>query len=198
MSNGVKICFLPLAALGFIIEPPQPAVAPLGTNATFRCAAVGNVFWSIQNLQVVRMVQASIFALNFIFVPLPTPSQSEVIITATPINNGTMVECIVEEQSGGAILNRSRIVTLQVIGESDSFFVHKMISSLCHSPTNHVGNQSPGKHYYCRHFPYVLTCTASITPRGQNIFLRITWPQLSSEVVFTDDGVDIIIPPWFL
>ena len=52
-----------------------------------------------------------------IFVPLSIPFHSEVIIAATETNNGTRVQCLVEEEGDIRILNRSNVVTLLVVGE---------------------------------------------------------------------------------
>lgn len=66
--------------------------------------------------------QVDSFAGSNIFVPLSTPSHSEVIITATVANNGSYVRCFVEEFGKLAVLNCSGNATLKVYGEFSSHF----------------------------------------------------------------------------
>ena len=93
-------------------------VAPLNSNASFQCTANGSVFWNINGGQVTSPEVAQSFATFDIFAPLSTPYHSEVIINATERNNGTEVQCLVEEEGNIRVLDRSEVVTLQVFGES--------------------------------------------------------------------------------
>lgn len=104
------------AGLGHILESPEPAVVPLGANASFTCSAVGSVFWAINSGQVQSLSQVQHLATLNIFVPLSTPSTSEVVITASLVTNGTLVECLVEEEGDVAILNRTETVLIKVYG----------------------------------------------------------------------------------
>ena len=104
--------------LGEILEAPVSAVVPLGSNATFSCRVVGNVFWAINGLQISNTDFANAFAVSDIHVPLSTPNHSEVAVTATTANNGTTVRCFVEEYAGAlAILNSSATVLLKAYGK---------------------------------------------------------------------------------
>ena len=100
--------------VGVIISPPEPAVVPLGSIATFTCVATGNIVWSINSRLVVNQVIVDAFAkLSGVFVPLPTLNHSVVTINATLQNNGTNVQCLVEDMKG-FLLNRSEAVQLLV------------------------------------------------------------------------------------
>lgn len=94
-------------------------MAPLGSTASFTCTAVGDVFWSVNGLQVLSQSSVDLFAASNIFVPLPTPVSSIVnVTTRTGNNNGTSYQCLVEQAPALAVLNMSAIVTLLVYGES--------------------------------------------------------------------------------
>lgn len=119
----VILCFtFPCVGLGYIIQGPVNTSAPMGVNATFRCEAIGNIFWSLvageTGLQIQSMRLVDIFADILIFFPLSKPSPSEMFVTATSTNNGTTVQCSVEEFFGSlAILNTSEQANLLVYGE---------------------------------------------------------------------------------
>ena len=118
MVCHVRIISSPLCTvLGYIIESPESALVPLHTNISFTCSAVGNVFWSVNGLQVQTPRSVQAFANAGIFVPLPTSSVSGVTITASMSNNGTALECLVEEEGRVDILNQSGIVQMLAYGE---------------------------------------------------------------------------------
>ena len=92
---------------------------PLGSNASYSCTAIGNVFWRINERDVVGQIRVDNLARFNIFAPLPTANHSTVIITATPTNNSTLtsVQCRVEEVGGITLLNSSVTVGLLVYGK---------------------------------------------------------------------------------
>ena len=80
-----------------ISEPPLSTTAALGTNATFSCHGTGTVMWQINGTQVHDASQVSFFENLQVFVPLPRPSSSELIITATEVTNATLfIICVVD------------------------------------------------------------------------------------------------------
>lgn len=105
--------------LGFIVSAPEEAVVPLDSNASYSCAAIGNVFWRINDREVTGLSAVSDLAEFGIFAPLSTPNNSMVIITATLANNDSIsVQCRVEQEGTIDVLNRTEIVGLLVYGES--------------------------------------------------------------------------------
>ena len=109
-----------LAALGSILEAPVQTTAPLGANATFRCTVVGRIFWELDNVQILTEdLVAGQRGVNR-YVPLSTANHSEAVLTATFMNNGTVVQCHVEEfevVGPPLLLNSSEEVSLLVFGE---------------------------------------------------------------------------------
>lgn len=101
-----------------ILQPPVSAVVPVGARATFTCVAVGNVFWSFNDVQIATQTLVDLVATQFnVSVPLSTPNRSEVIVDASIANNGSTFQCLVEDPEIIPVLNRSAIVQLQVLGE---------------------------------------------------------------------------------
>ena len=101
-----------------ITQPPENTTAALGTNATFSCHGNGNVFWEIDGTQVVTEDLVQAFAEAEVYVLLPTPSVSQLIITATEANNFTRtIQCLVD--SGNVVVppEESDPVYLLVFGE---------------------------------------------------------------------------------
>ena len=91
--------------------------APLGTNATFSCRGVGRVLWQINGTQVQDASQVPNFESILVYVPLPRPSSSELIMTATEVTNSTlMIICMVDPGIGMGSLVRSDAVRLLVYG----------------------------------------------------------------------------------
>lgn len=70
-------------------------VAALGTNVTFTCIAVGTIFWSVNGAQIYTS-NVEVFEEVGIFVTLPQPDHSTVTIFATPTNNGSYLNCLVD------------------------------------------------------------------------------------------------------
>ena len=96
------------------------ATAPLGANATFRCTAVGRIFWEIDNVQI--LTEDLVAGQRGVdrFVPLSTVNHSEAVLTATLVNNGTVVQCHVKEfevVGPPLLLNSSEEVSLLVFGK---------------------------------------------------------------------------------
>ena len=100
-----------------ITQPPVSTTAALGTNATFTCRGDAEVFWSISGTQAVTPEVVPLFAQEQIYIPLPTQSYSELIITATADNNFTRpIRCLVALSSIDPPV-QSEIVHLLVYGE---------------------------------------------------------------------------------
>ena len=101
-----------------ITKPPESNTAALGTNATFTCRGNGEVFWEISGSQVQTEQQVQLFALEKVYVPLPTPSVSQLIMTATEMNNFTRtIQCVVDPGFGVGPYEESDPVHLLVYGE---------------------------------------------------------------------------------
>ena len=77
-----------------ITQPPESATVALNTNATFSCSRNGEVLWEISNIQIIAPVQVQQFADVKVFVPLPKPSFSELIVTATVNNEALKCETL--------------------------------------------------------------------------------------------------------
>ena len=108
-------------------------MVPLGSTASFTCRVVGDIFWAVNGLQVQSPNDIESFAGNNISVGLSTPNVSMVNVTlATVRNNGTTIECLVEESGKVDILNRSEVVTLTVYGELCDMLraIHRHMPSL--------------------------------------------------------------------
>ena len=102
-----------------ITQPPVSTTAALGTNATFSCCGTGMVLWQINGTQVRDASQVPVFENVQVFVPLPRPSSSELIVTATGANNATlMIICLVDPGIGMGNLGMSEPVHLLVYGMS--------------------------------------------------------------------------------
>ena len=101
-----------------IIQPPVSTTAALDTNATFSCRGTDSVLWQINGIQVQDASQVPAFESVLVFVPLPRPSSSELIITATEVTNATLVIiCVVDPGIGMGDLIRSDEVQLLVYGK---------------------------------------------------------------------------------
>ena len=103
-----------------ITQAPEKVTAALGTNATFSCRGNGEVFWEIDGRQVTTDSQAVqlVFAEAGVYVPLPTPSVSELIMTATEMNNFTRtIRCVVDPGNVVVQAEKSELVRLTVFGE---------------------------------------------------------------------------------
>ena len=74
-----------------IIQPPVSTTAALGTNATFSCRGTDNVLWEINGTQIHDASQVPNFESILVYVPPPTLSSSELIVTATEVTNATLV-----------------------------------------------------------------------------------------------------------
>ena len=100
-----------------ITQPPVSTTAALGTNATFSCRGTGSVLWQINGTQVQDPLQLPAFESFLVYVPLPTPSSSELIVTATRVTNATLViVCVVDPGIGMGSLVMSDAVQLLVYG----------------------------------------------------------------------------------
>ena len=104
-------------AAQLITKPPDNITAALGTNATFSCRGNGDVFWEINGTQVHTEQQVQLFAQEKVYVPPPTPSVSQLIMTATEMNNFTRaIQCLVDPGVGVGPLEESDPVYLYVYG----------------------------------------------------------------------------------
>ena len=100
-----------------ISQPPVCTTAALGTNATFSCRGTGSVLWQINGTQVRDASQVPNFESILVYVPLPRPSSSELIVTATEGSNATLViTCVVDPGIGMGGEVRSDTVQLLVYG----------------------------------------------------------------------------------
>ena len=102
-----------------ITQPPVSTTAALGTNATFSCRGTGSVLWQINGTQVRDASQVPNFENAQVFVPLPTPTSSELIVTATEVTNASlMIICVVDPgvEIGNVVM--SDAVQLLVYGKS--------------------------------------------------------------------------------
>ena len=100
-----------------ISQPPVSTTAALGTNATFSCRGAGSVLWQINGTQIRDASQVPNFESILVFVPLPRPSSSELIVTATEVTNATLeIMCVVDPGIGLGDLVRSDTVQLLVYG----------------------------------------------------------------------------------
>ena len=90
----------------------------LGTNATFSCRGNGQVIWDISNTRVRTVDTVQSFAEVEVFVPLPTPNFSELIVKGTVENNFTRpIRCVVEPGNVLEANEESDAVYLLVYGE---------------------------------------------------------------------------------
>ena len=97
----------------------------LGTNATFSCRGNGQVVWDISNTQVRTPDVVQSFAEVEVYVPLPTPNFSELIVKGTVDNNFTRpIRCVVEPDNVLEANEESDAVYLLVYGE---FFSSNLI-----------------------------------------------------------------------
>ena len=116
--------------LGTILQAPESVQINEGGEATFTCRAVGNVVWSINGIQIVNQINAQSLALTGVIVPLSTPSQSTVNISAFDYLNGTTLQClVVDPDNMTAILSSSDTVQLLVLGKSRFCTVSRILSS---------------------------------------------------------------------
>ena len=103
-------------------QPPESTTAALGTNATFSCRGAGSVLWQINGTQVQDASQVPAFESILVYVPLPRPSSSELIMTATEVTNATlMIICVVDPGIGMGSLVRSEAVHLLVYGKFNMY-----------------------------------------------------------------------------
>ena len=103
-----------------ITQPPVSTTAALGTNATFSCRGTGrlSVLWRINGTQVRDASQLPAFESVLVFAPLPRPSSSELIVTATEVTNATLViVCEVDPGIGMGDIVMSEPVQLLVYGK---------------------------------------------------------------------------------
>ena len=111
---------LTLATAQLITRPPESTTAALGTNATFTCAGNGLVRWQVTGTQILTQEQVELFETDGVYVPLPTPNFSELIITASVKYNVTdpgAVVCQVDPGIGVGQVEKSDPVRLLVYGE---------------------------------------------------------------------------------
>ena len=102
-----------------ITQPPVSTIAALGTNATFSCHGTDSVHWWINGTQVVDASQLPAFESILVYVPLPRPSSSELIVTATEVTNASlMIICLVDPGIGMGDILTSDAVHLLVYGTS--------------------------------------------------------------------------------
>ena len=101
-----------------ITQPPSDITAALGTNATFSCRGNGDIIWEIGGTQVQTELFVELFANEKVYVPLSTVSVSELIMTATEMNNFTRtIQCLVDPGIGVGEVVESDPVRLLVYGE---------------------------------------------------------------------------------
>ena len=106
-----------------VTQPPEKVTAALGTNATFSCRGNGNIIWEIDNTEVRIAHFVELFANEKVYVPLPTPNVSKLIMTATEMNNFTRtILCLVDLGIGVGQVEESDPVHLTVFGEYRSVF----------------------------------------------------------------------------
>ena len=102
-----------------ITQPPVSTTAALGANATFSCRGTGSVLWQINGTQVGDASRVPNFERILVYVPLPRPSSSELIVTATEVTNASlMIICVVDPGIGMGELVMSDAVQLLVYGTS--------------------------------------------------------------------------------
>ena len=101
------------------MQPPVSTTAALGTNATFSCRGAGSVLWQINGTQVQDARQLPAFERILVYVPLPRPSSSELIVIATEVTNTTLeIICAVDPGIGMGDILTSDPVQLLVYGKS--------------------------------------------------------------------------------
>jgi hypothetical protein len=100
------------------MSPANTTVA-LGTNATFTCRGDSNITWEIGNIQIREYTQAEFYRTQHkVYVPLPKPNFSELIITARNATNYTVsIVCVV----GDGFVTKSEEVKLLAYGELINF-----------------------------------------------------------------------------
>ena len=92
-------------------SPKNVTCTALGTNTTFSCRGNGEIRWEIAGTQVLTEQQVQLFSQEKVYVPLPTPSVSELIMTATEMNNFTTT-IIISQIDLGFRFGKSRRVIL--------------------------------------------------------------------------------------
>ena len=103
--------------------------AALGTNATFSCRGDGDIFWEVSGTQIQTEQLVQLFALEKVYVHLPAPSVSQLIMTATEMNNFTRtIQCLVDPGVRVGPLEVSSTVHLLVYGEYTDIY---SIASTC-------------------------------------------------------------------
>ena len=117
VNTQIHTCVTHIAQM--ITRPPESTAAALDTNATFSCHGTGSVLWQINGTQVQDASQLPSFENVLVFVPLPRPSSSELIVTATEVTNATLViVCAVDPGIGRGDIVMSEPVQLLVYGMS--------------------------------------------------------------------------------
>ena len=90
--------------------------AALGTNATFSCRGDSNITWEINGRQIRDRDEVDTFRTQLkVYVPLPKPSFSELIFTASTTTNCTSVVCLVGPRNGP--VNTSEEVKILAYGK---------------------------------------------------------------------------------
>ena len=101
-----------------ISQPPSNVTAALDTNATFSCRGNGDIIWEIDGTQVITEGLVQSFTDVGVYAPLPTPNVSELIMTATEMNNvNRTIRCVVPSDIIVGESERSEPVHLLVYGE---------------------------------------------------------------------------------
>ena len=96
---------------------PKNITVALGTNATFTCEGNGKITWKIDGTQIKTEQLVQSFAEQKVYVHLPTPNISTLIMTATERNNFTrMIQCLVNPGFGNGGIAESGPVHLLVYG----------------------------------------------------------------------------------
>lgn len=119
---------------GTITQAPEAATINEGETAEFNCEAVGNVAWSINDVQVKTKEKQELLKMAGIDVPLSTPSKSTVTIQGYASLNETTVQCLaVNPDDQDDVLSSSETVTLIVKG-----IVHILYCVLYHCNSIHL------------------------------------------------------------
>ena len=78
-----------------ITQPLVDMMAPLGSNATFECRGNGDITWRVRGTQITTPGQIrDSFTNAMIFVPIGDVGVSQLVVTATEMNDRLPVACI--------------------------------------------------------------------------------------------------------
>ena len=91
--------------------------ALVGENALFHCNGSGiTIIWRVDGLQAndAFIIQRGI---SSVLIPSSGTVQSTLTVPATPVNNGTTVQCIVFSLSGSVTSNNATLTVLPIPGE---------------------------------------------------------------------------------